>query len=505
MIALDAAEPSLVERWMMEGTLSNLRRLRDRGAFGRLSSPATYLAGSPWPTFYTGTSPAEHGFYHVLQWRAERMGLARVGPDWLPLRPFWREAAFADRRVVALDVPSIQAPGPFNGLEISGWASHDQLHPPASYPAEAIDWVRREFGPTPLSAEVYGPQRVGTLLRQRDELIRATERVTDVGRALMEREPWDLFMIAYGAAHRGGHKLWDESGARGSVSPADGERLSAALWDVYTACDAAVGRLVEAVGEEATVLVLSLHGMGPNTCRANLLPAMLDRILAGEAPDDLAGESSEGLLRRLRGLVPIEWRQAVKSRLPASVQDRLTSFWRMSDIDLSKTRAFSLIADLQGYVRINLKGREARGVVEPGAEYEELCARITDGLSSFVDIDTGRPLVAEVLASRDLFTRGRRLDALPDLIIRWSDEPAKLHRAVVSERFGTLGWPTPGRNPDGRSGNHRGEGFVLAAGGGIAPARRIAGAGVVDLAPTLAALLGLDPLPTWSGRAIDLG
>ena len=69
MIGIDAAEISLVRKWMHDGSLPNLRALRDRGAFGRLQSTARWLVGSPWPSFYTGTTPADHGMYHYLVWR----------------------------------------------------------------------------------------------------------------------------------------------------------------------------------------------------------------------------------------------------------------------------------------------------------------------------------------------------------------------------------------------------------------------------------------------------
>ena len=122
-IGLDAADSSLVEKWMEEGTLRNLASLRSKGSFGRISSSADWLAGSPWPTFYTGTLPGEHGFYHYLQWKADKMEYERPGPDWIHADPFWRRLG-NNCRVIAVDIPLTFPPVPFNGIEISGWASH---------------------------------------------------------------------------------------------------------------------------------------------------------------------------------------------------------------------------------------------------------------------------------------------------------------------------------------------------------------------------------------------
>ena len=93
MIALDAAEPRLIERWMDEGQLPNLARLRRAGSYCRLGSTADWLAGSIWPTFHTGTFPGEHALYHFVQWHPRKMTLLRPSSDWLTQRVFWREAA----------------------------------------------------------------------------------------------------------------------------------------------------------------------------------------------------------------------------------------------------------------------------------------------------------------------------------------------------------------------------------------------------------------------------
>ncbi|NIU26395.1 phosphodiesterase, partial [candidate division KSB1 bacterium] len=81
----------LIERWINDGTLPNLERLRANGAYGRLASTADWLSGSPWPTFFTGKTPAHHGLYHYKQWRSDIMRHIPPSPEWLPLRPFWRQ------------------------------------------------------------------------------------------------------------------------------------------------------------------------------------------------------------------------------------------------------------------------------------------------------------------------------------------------------------------------------------------------------------------------------
>src|SRR5262245_23554134 len=120
MIGLDAAEPSLVERWIDDGSLPALRELRRAGTYGRLRSTADWLVGSPWASFYTGQTPADTGMYHNIIWQPDRLRHVRPGNGLLPVDPFWRELSRSGARVIVFDVPLTPAPQPFNGIEING-------------------------------------------------------------------------------------------------------------------------------------------------------------------------------------------------------------------------------------------------------------------------------------------------------------------------------------------------------------------------------------------------
>jgi len=485
MIGLDAADPVLVERWIEDGTLPHLAALRSSGAHGRLRTPASCLAGAPWPTFYTGQPPSHHGIYHDFQWRQDRMGYARPTPEWLAAEPFWREIdGHVD--VVAYDVPMTLGCGPFRGVEVTGWASHDKLGPPAAHPPELIEEIRRRFGTWPVRPESYGASPVDELLELRDHLVDNTERSAELVEWLLQRGSWNLALAVFAGPHRGGHRLWDRSSIAGPVSPEDGRRFDGALRDLYVACDRAVSRVVRAALGDTNVLVFSLHGMMVNTCRVDLLDGMLARVLGGAE----AAEPRRGLVRKIGERIPLGLRRKLTSAVPAALRDRAMTAWASGAVDWKRTEAFTLRADLHGYVRINLAGRERDGIVAPG-DYDALCARIADGLTSFVDASTREPLVAAVVRIEDVLPEGPRRDRLPDLIVQWQDSPGASHEAVISDRLGRVERSTPGRIPNARSGNHRSEGFWIAAGPGFRARGPVPEqADILDLAPTALAMLG---------------
>jgi predicted AlkP superfamily phosphohydrolase/phosphomutase len=504
IISLDAAETTLIQKWMAEGSLPNLSALRKRGSFGNLQTAADWLVSSPWPDVYTGTGVEEHGFSHYLVWRPDKMVSERPNSDWMPMMPFWRQ--LNGRRVVVVDIPNTYPPEEFNGVEVSAWSTSDVLSSPSTHPPELMDWIGDHVGAPPCVEDAHRPATGKELLAIRDRWIQTTERATDLGLALMAKEhPWDLFFICLTATHHGGHKFWNLTGASEELGADEKVAVLQALKEIYIACDAAVGRLIEQVEDDATVIVFSPVGMGPNTSRSELLPEMLRRILEGTSG---ATESSNGsgLLKWLRKRIPLRWRTWVKSRLPLALQDRLTLFWRSGKKDWSRTPAFCLFSDLSGYIRINLRGREAAGIVEPGEEYDRLCAEIAAGLVTFVDEDSGEPVVRDITKIADLYQSGRMLHHLPDLIVRWSARAAAEHRCIASPRYGSIPWPTPGLEPSGRSGEHSPDGFIIACGDRFRPGGTIAGANILDLAPTVYSLLNLPVPPEMRGRPLnDIG
>ena len=97
-------------------------------------------------------------------------------------------------------------------------------------------------------------------------------------------------------------------------------------------------------------------------------------------------------------------------------------FWEAVDWSKSKAYAMGL-----GDIYVNLKGREADGVVAPGAEYEALRAELIARLTGLTDPKNGEKAVSRVFKREDVY---RRYDPrlIPDLIV---GQPAGLPRLVA--------------------------------------------------------------------------
>ena len=66
ILGFDGMDPELAERFMKEGRLPNLAKLRDKGTFARLRTTFPAISPVAWSTFLTGVNPGKHNIYDFL-------------------------------------------------------------------------------------------------------------------------------------------------------------------------------------------------------------------------------------------------------------------------------------------------------------------------------------------------------------------------------------------------------------------------------------------------------
>lgn len=502
LIGIDAAESTVVQSMIARGKLPNLAALHRQGSSGELASPADLYSGAVWPTFYSGQRPAWHGIYHNKLWQSRRMCCIVPDSRTFSARPFWESFGTHGIRSCVVDVPLVLGgPRDVVGTCLTGWGTHDG-EAVRSWPAPLARQVRREFGKPAMPREAFGSQSVESLERTCGELRRATEQIARIGVSLLRRDDWQFFCLAFGAAHRAGHYLWDAGEAR-DLHEADTkrlQRLESALEDVYATIDHALGALI-ANCESALVIVFALHGMGPNTGWSEIVPAMLDarRAALSQQP------AHKGTLYRLRHALVARMRPVLR-HMPPPLAARMVPLWSSRMCDWPSTPYFPLPMDLTGLLRINLRGREREGIVAPGAEYATLCAELESFFKSLRDDRTGAPVVAEVVrAYADSPPEATHRDGQPDLILKWRETRARDVSRLISSELPAFECDVPRYLTSGRSGNHLPFGWFVAHGPGIAAGRELGTHDIVDLAPTVRQVLGLGPEPRFHGRQLPLG
>jgi predicted AlkP superfamily phosphohydrolase/phosphomutase len=158
-----------------------------------------------------------------------------------------------------------------------------------------------------------------------------------------------------------------------------------------------------------------------------------------------------------------------------------------------RMKAFALPTFSEGYVRINLRGREANGIVD-AERYGDVCDEVSAALHAVTNARTGEPLVERIVRTRTGADDRSPTRPDPDLIVLWRNAPADVVESPTLGRIGPL--------PFNRSGSHVHRGFVLAAGEGIPAGVRLEQGRALDITPTILALMNA-PIPaTFDGTPL---
>jgi predicted AlkP superfamily phosphohydrolase/phosphomutase len=312
---------------------------------------------------------------------------------------------------------------------------------------------------------------------------------------LMEKYPWDFFAVNFSAIDQVQHHFWKYLDGKNEFSDV--------ILNVYKRVDQAVGKICEKMPLGSTVYVMSDHGAGP----ASPYVIFLDEWLRENGM--LLFKSSFSL----RGLVTkvIKWAlssssQILTSELKDSLMRRFPGtrvksqgYMRRALIDWASTRAFS--GEHPSTIRINLKGREAKGIVE-AAEYEKLRDELVERLELLKHPETGEKLIEKVYKKEELY-HGDYLTSAPDLVFQPKDFchqikggpfPKGYYGQVVSRKHHREFFV---------NGVHRLNGVFIAAGPGIKKDYASTPLDIIDLFPTIVYSLGMEIPESVDGKRAE--
>jgi predicted AlkP superfamily phosphohydrolase/phosphomutase len=197
--------------------------------------------------------------------------------------------------------------------------------------------------------------------------------------------------------------------------------------DVYTALDHALSSILARLSADDTLMVLASHGMGSHYSGVECLPELTSVI-------------DHGLRKLPRINGPVPHLLAMDAR---AFREQLRVF------PVPNNGAFAAF-------RLNIRGREPAGIVEPDAAGAVL-DEFVSALHSLYERDSGARIFESEVRSHDIF-HGSFADQLPDLLVEWNrSHPI---RTIVSP-WGEI------RNSDGanpRTGDHTSQSVVWTLG-----------------------------------------
>lgn len=471
LIGLDGAEPTLVEHWMDEGRLPCLAGLRERGAYLRCESVRPPVTFPAWCTCVTGVNPGRHGIFDFTEMVEGRYAIRFVGQRDRKAPALWNVLSRAGKRVCVVGVPGTYPPEPVNGVMVSGFDSpvatavdRSFVYPPEYY-AIVKDWRFADFQEGSIGPGWHEAALAKLLAKIRDKEAAAIR--------LLQRERWDFFMAVFGESDTVAHHFWlfhDPQSPRHRPGP------SGAIRQVYERLDKAVGALIDAAGEDATVAVVSDHGFGGSGTGV----VHLNNWLAEQGYLRFTGGSDSVLKRIALAAVPVSMRGALFRRF-RGVAVSAESKSRFAGIDWRRTKAWSEELNYFPSIRVNLAGREPQGQVLP-EHYDAFCSELCGRLEAWERVCRAW--------RREQLYQGPHVNKAPDIIVELKLEGGYSHSCLRRRGGPSFRRLAPeeyaGGKERGMTGNHRPTGVLLLSKPTVCGAARLE-----DVAPTVLAEMGV--------------
>ncbi len=484
VLGLDGATWSVLDPMRARGLMPNLDTYLSAAASGTLRSIIPPVTTAAWTTVMTGCGPARHGVFDHRYYDAAlgRMKVNHSGRIRVPT--IWHLLASSGHSAVSLNVPGLYPPLKVPGIVVSGM---DAPHLEAALSA-APEFAARREAEAPGYALGYFWKRAPQSLEELTTNARLTADSFS-GRAeggwLADRivPDWSVMMVQFQNLDPFQHRVWpylnvDETGV-------DRPDWNAAAAHVIRGLDQAIGRLCELAEKRgAAVMMVSDHGFGPCLGRIHVNRILVDAGVA-RVPGwaGLIGRRTFQAGDRLRLWGQKRDNPAARS---ASFDQSVTAQY---PFDWKRTLAFAPHQDTAAMVYVNSAARH--GGVKTAAplmtprEIDGARAAASDALADAKHPETGSRLFPQIIQTAEAYQIDPAREGYPDLIAL-PDEPYWVRTKLTS----STSWVEPDANLPG---THRPEGIVALAGAGL-PAGRNLKANLVDVTPTVLALLGL-PVP----------
>jgi predicted AlkP superfamily phosphohydrolase/phosphomutase len=469
LIGLDGATFTILDPLVQAGVMPFLGEFIAAGARAELTSVIPALTPPAWTSLVTGHGPGRHGIFDFFRKESPRSHALRLvtSRDIAVDETIWSLAGRAGRRAIALNFP-LTFPAPaIDGYVVPGWMPWRQLrlgcHPDGLY-----DRLKTlpGFNPRELAMDMTHEAKAlegcdpGEYEAWIDLHARREHHWLGILESLLaEDAACTLITVLFDGVDKLQHLLWrfiDPAYTPALTQPWE-QRVRESCLDYFRRLDGILARVVQLAGPQATVIVASDHGFGPQE-RTFFVNAWL---------------AQRGHLAWVSGDVP----QASDAQLLGVGHIARHGYL----LDWTRTQAYAPLPSGNGIHIVRADAEHPGGV--SAAEYEPLRDRLRAELLELRDPASGIPVVAQVWKREDIFA-GPCLELAPDLTLVLQD--GGLISILASEAAVTAR-PQP-------TGTHRPAGVFIAGGPELRRGARLAPLSILDVAPLILHSLRL-PIP----------
>ncbi len=496
IFGLDGATYDIILPLVKQGELIFFKNLLENGVWASLETIIPPLTPGAWTSFMTGVNPGKHGLQDFLYIDEEY----RIRLSYRRTKTIWSVLSSLGKKVITLHVPFTYPPEPVNGIMISGFDT-PSLDANFIYPQEFREILFTQIPDYALREQVkYLDNDKG-----REEFANEIFRLTDIrvrtAEFLLKNYEYDVFMVTFMGIDHMQHWYWKfMDKTHPQYKPCDNKKFGNKIAEIYKFIDEKLVRLAEYIPDNAYIILMSDHGAGPNYMNfyVNNLLAEMGLIKFKENPQ----VKFKKLLYEI-GLTPqtlsrLAMHSLFTKKIAKTSGEGRVGFVKkfgltFNDIDWQKTYAFSY--GYYGQIYINSKERFKFGIVDKYSR-ERIVREIINELNKLKDPCRKGKLLTKAWLREEIY-HGGFVETFPDIITSFGN--FGYTSSIIPFPTQKLFAPTI----TFKSGEHRLNGIFGCIGPRVKRGR-LHSANILDIAPTIFAILGLKIPEGFDGRVLEI-
>ncbi|MEO5720790.1 MAG: alkaline phosphatase family protein [Chthoniobacterales bacterium] len=310
LLGWDAADWSYLTPLLDAGKMPNLLRLIEEGVSGKIATLQPVLSPILWTSIATGRRGDKHGILSFVEPTPDGNGIRNVSSHSRKVKAIWNILSQMGRRSVVVNWFASHPAEAIRGAVVSNRFSDAALGPRAAddsafHPKDLAPMMEQlRIHPAKLTPAQMLPFFLEKIPSDDDprldglaKIVAQCASVHNAATYLAEAEEWDFLAVYYDMIDHVGHGFVEYAPPQmPHVSDDDFLTFGHIIESTYRYHDLMLGRWLELVGEETTVIVLSDHGFYHGDSR----PLAERGRLSGERP---AGVHQNPLIwHRLHGV-----------------------------------------------------------------------------------------------------------------------------------------------------------------------------------------------------------
>lgn len=484
VVGVDAGCWDMLKLGIAEGKLPTFQRLIKEGVSGELKSTVPYVTWPAWTSAITGVNPGKHNIFNFVTFENYKYRILTAADR--KCDPIWKILSRKGLKVGVLYVPVTYPPDrDIDGFMVSGNGVLS-IDSDFTYPSELKErLLSRGYE---LDVEEDDTKQLDLA-----SMLDAEEVRERIALELMRDIQWDFYMVVFMSTDRAQHKRWkylDRSASGYDLPKAETGKNE--ILKAYSSLDEFLNETLRLVGGTADIIILSDHGFG-STHKAFYVNSWLRSqgyLVIRKPPKGsmlfrlgLSRRNIGSLMHLLGGVMPLTVRKKLrKHRVIRDARKHFPSY----TIDFDNTKAWFY---KECCIKINLKGREPRGIVDE-SQYEIIRDDLIHKLLELTDPETGERILISAY-KREKIYHGNYVGNAADIVFLLRDG-YRADLELVADKLvehQSQSFHTP-------------YGIFIAHGPSIKSDEKIGGIDIVDIAPTVLHIFGV-PIPDYiDGRVL---